>query len=166
MIKFNSDEIDETDILASLLENSAISPSLDLTVRSLPGDHARPMQPTVMDLPPEVTRAANTAFNTGGGIIRTLLTIHSPPVSLTVGFCDADRLSEMAANAGQAEGSEQLDRLSKGVAGMASAFSNESKNVFSARIAILADEVAAWMGVGGIVSRGPKFLSTKQSDAP
>ena len=72
----------------------------------------------------------------------------------------------MAASAGQTEGSERLDQLSKGVAGIASVFSNESKNTFSSRIASLADEVAAWMGVGGIIPRGPKFLTTKQSDTP
>ena len=69
LIKFNKDDVDETEILASLLQDSVLGSSLDLTVRSLPGDHARPMQPTVVDLPPEVSKAANSAFATGGGFI-------------------------------------------------------------------------------------------------
>lgn len=69
LLKFSEDVVDETDVLAALLQDSVISANLDLTLRSLPGDHGRPMQATVLDLPPRVTRAANNAFKTGGSVI-------------------------------------------------------------------------------------------------
>ncbi len=36
--------------------SSAVGEVLDLTVRTLPGDHLRPMQQAIVDLPPEVRR--------------------------------------------------------------------------------------------------------------
>ena len=47
-IKFYDDTIDETDVLASMLENDcAIASTLKLTVLSLPGDHTRPIRQEV-----------------------------------------------------------------------------------------------------------------------
>lgn len=45
LLKFSDDTIDETPILASVLQSSPLwnQGSLELTVKSLPGDHARPM---------------------------------------------------------------------------------------------------------------------------
>lgn len=45
LLKFSEDTIDETPILASVLQSSPLwnQGSLELTVKSLPGDHARPM---------------------------------------------------------------------------------------------------------------------------
>lgn len=62
----------------------------------------------------------------------------------------------MAVEAGQQESSDRLKRVSEGVSGMASLF--EQKEEKSDEMEILADEVAAWMGVGGLVVRGPKVL--------
>ena len=43
LIKFKDDTIDETPRLAQILAHkSAVSAFLDLTLRALPGDHARP----------------------------------------------------------------------------------------------------------------------------
>lgn len=72
LVKFREDEIDETEVLAALIQECIATGDLDLTIRALPGDHARPMQPTVVDLPPEVTRAATNAFKTGGSLIGEL----------------------------------------------------------------------------------------------
>lgn len=45
LIKFKDDTIDETSTLAQVLSSgSAISSMLDMSIRSLPGDHALPLQ--------------------------------------------------------------------------------------------------------------------------
>lgn len=45
LVKFNDDTIDETPILAQLLSSeSAISSMLDMSTRSLPGNHGLPLQ--------------------------------------------------------------------------------------------------------------------------
>ncbi len=49
--------------------SSALSSSLDIAVRTLPGDHVRPMQQALVDLPPELARAANQAVAQGGSIL-------------------------------------------------------------------------------------------------
>lgn len=51
-IKFVDDTIDETDRLTQLLQNdAAVAATLNLTVRSLPGDHVRPLRQEVGNLP-------------------------------------------------------------------------------------------------------------------
>jgi hypothetical protein len=42
---------------------------LDLSVRTLPGDHLRPLQQAFVDVPPEVARLANQAVYTGGDVL-------------------------------------------------------------------------------------------------
>lgn len=45
LIKFKDDTIDETPILAKVLSSdSTISSVLDMSIRSLPGDHGLPLQ--------------------------------------------------------------------------------------------------------------------------
>lgn len=51
------------------LYSSAISSSLDLSLRTLDGDHIRPMAQALVDLPPEVARVANQAAATGGTLL-------------------------------------------------------------------------------------------------
>lgn len=46
--------------------SSAISSTLDLSLRTLEGDHIRPMAQALVDLPPEVANVANQAAATGG----------------------------------------------------------------------------------------------------
>lgn len=70
LLRFMDDSIDETMDLASVLQSSsAVSHSLDISVRTLPGDHIRPLQPTGVELPPEVARVANQAVETGGSLL-------------------------------------------------------------------------------------------------
>lgn len=48
LIKFKDDQIDETSILAQVLSSeSAISSLLDMSIRSLPGDHGLPLQQVI-----------------------------------------------------------------------------------------------------------------------
>lgn len=64
MIKFKDDTIDETPSLAQVLSSeSSISSMLDMSIRSLPGDHGLPLQQVLPNLsvPPktEVGKAQN-----------------------------------------------------------------------------------------------------------
>lgn len=60
LIKFKDDQIDETSILAQVLSSeSAISSLLDMSIRSLPGDHGLPLQQVLPDVPPAMADAVN-----------------------------------------------------------------------------------------------------------
>lgn len=51
LIKFEDDQIDETSIIAQVLSSeSAISSLLDMSIRSLPGDHGLPLQQVLFSL--------------------------------------------------------------------------------------------------------------------
>ncbi|CAA6668062.1 unnamed protein product [Spirodela intermedia] len=60
LIKFKDDIIDETPTLAQVLSTeSAISSQLDMSIRSLPGDHALPLQQLLPDVPPAMADTVN-----------------------------------------------------------------------------------------------------------
>lgn len=60
LIKFKDDIIDETSILAQVLSvDSAISTKLDLSIRTVPGDHGTPLQQILPDVPPAMADAVN-----------------------------------------------------------------------------------------------------------
>ncbi|CAI0549138.1 unnamed protein product [Linum tenue] len=60
LIKFKDDSIDETSSLAKVLSSeSAISSLLDMSIRSLPGDHGLPLQQGLPDVPPAMADAVN-----------------------------------------------------------------------------------------------------------
>lgn len=70
VLRFKDDKIDDSIELAQLLQSSsAISSNLDLSLRTLDGDHIRPMSPAFADLPPEVAAAANQAAATSGQLL-------------------------------------------------------------------------------------------------
>ncbi|XP_024993434.1 uncharacterized protein LOC112527199 [Cynara cardunculus var. scolymus] len=74
LIKFKDDTIDETSILAQVLSSdSAISSVLDMSIRSLPGDHGLPLQQALPDVPPGMVDAVNR-----GGEIWANLTAGTP----------------------------------------------------------------------------------------
>eukprot|EP00882_Tetradesmus_deserticola_P014272 GHRQ01015170.1.p1 GENE.GHRQ01015170.1~~GHRQ01015170.1.p1 ORF type:complete len:281 (+),score=82.48 GHRQ01015170.1:552-1394(+) len=100
ILKFKDDTIDDSMELTQLLQSSAaISSCLDLSLRTLDGDHVRPMTQSLPDLPPEVARVANEAAATGGQML--------------------GRLADMANQMGVAGASGPLADLSKGVSSMA-----------------------------------------------
>ncbi|XP_020591533.1 uncharacterized protein LOC110032294 [Phalaenopsis equestris] len=69
LIQFKDDTIDETPMLAKLLSSeSAISSQLDLSIRSLPGDHGLPLQQVLPDVPP----AMADVVNRGGELLANL----------------------------------------------------------------------------------------------
>ncbi|XP_023527647.1 uncharacterized protein LOC111790815 [Cucurbita pepo subsp. pepo] len=60
LIKFKDDMIDETLMLAQLLSSeAAISSMLDMSTRSLPGNHGLPLQQALPDIPPAMADAVN-----------------------------------------------------------------------------------------------------------
>ncbi|XP_010482032.1 PREDICTED: uncharacterized protein LOC104760770 isoform X2 [Camelina sativa] len=60
LIKFEDDSIDETSILAQVLGvESSISSKLDMSIRTLPGDHGLPLQQALPDVPPRMAEAVN-----------------------------------------------------------------------------------------------------------
>ncbi|KAJ0666678.1 putative alpha/Beta hydrolase [Helianthus annuus] len=60
LVKFKDDTIDETPVLAQVLSSeSAVSSVLDMSIRSLPGDHGLPLQQALPDVPPGMVDAVN-----------------------------------------------------------------------------------------------------------
>ncbi|CAN0903717.1 hypothetical protein LINGRAHAP2_LOCUS22709 [Linum grandiflorum] len=60
LVKFKDDSIDETFSLAQVLSSeSAVSSMIDLSIRSLPGDHGLPLQQALPDVPPAMADAVN-----------------------------------------------------------------------------------------------------------
>ncbi|KMS98292.1 hypothetical protein BVRB_4g093950 [Beta vulgaris subsp. vulgaris] len=60
LIKFKDDIIDETSVLAQVLTvDSAISSMLDMSIRTVPGDHGTPLQQALPDVPPAMADAVN-----------------------------------------------------------------------------------------------------------
>ena len=60
LLRFKDDSIDESNTLAQVLQSSpTLGEVLDLSVRTLPGDHLRLMQQAQVDVPPEVARVAS-----------------------------------------------------------------------------------------------------------
>ncbi|KAL8153144.1 hypothetical protein V2J09_010904 [Rumex salicifolius] len=60
LIKFKDDTIDETSTLAQVLTvDSAVSSMLDISIRTLPGDHGLPLQQALPDVPPAMADAVN-----------------------------------------------------------------------------------------------------------
>ncbi|XP_076956793.1 uncharacterized protein LOC143632094 [Bidens hawaiensis] len=60
LVKFKDDTIDETPVLAQVLSSeSVISSVLDMSIRTLPGDHGLPLQQALPDVPPSMVDAVN-----------------------------------------------------------------------------------------------------------
>ncbi|KAL5708675.1 hypothetical protein ACHQM5_019441 [Ranunculus cassubicifolius] len=79
LVKFTDDTIDETPILAQMLSSeSALSTSLDISIRSLPGDHGSPLQQIIPDVPPGMADAMNR-----GGELLANLTVGTPWETVT-----------------------------------------------------------------------------------
>ncbi|KAG0621582.1 hypothetical protein M758_3G031800 [Ceratodon purpureus] len=82
LIKFKDDTIDETPRLAQILaQKSAVSAFLDLTLRALPGDHARPCLQVFPELPDELTSTINR-----GTELFSSMAAGTPWVDLAKGF--------------------------------------------------------------------------------
>ncbi|KAG1660208.1 hypothetical protein FOA52_005077 [Chlamydomonas sp. UWO 241] len=139
LLRFKDDSIDDTSSLAQLLQASPIlSEVLDLSVRTLPGGHMRPMQQNVVDLPPEVARMAGTGVATAGDII--------------------GRMAGMANQMGVPQAVELLNQASKGVTGLAPLMGGEVGGPVTDGMQSLADEVATFVGTSSVYRAGTRAL--------
>ncbi|GAX81485.1 hypothetical protein CEUSTIGMA_g8914.t1 [Chlamydomonas eustigma] len=139
ILRFKDDTIDESNSLAQLLQSSSsLAEVLDLSVRTLPGDHLRLMQQAVVDLPPEVARVASSAVNTSGELI--------------------GRMAAAANQMGVPQATDLLNQTSKGVTNIAGVFGGQVGGPVTDYMQSLADEVAAWMGTGAVVRSGTRAL--------
>ena len=135
LVKFRDDGIDETPTLAATLtESSAISETLDLSVRSLAGDHVRPLGQELPEVPPEL---AAPIVQTGDALsgFADMLGIRpdesNPLGQLRQGFETVKQGATSAVLGGGAGGN----------AGEA--------NPIAAEMEALADEIVTWMMPGG-----------------
>lgn len=148
LVRFRDDAIDETPALAAALqgEGAQVAPVLDLSVRVLPGDHARPLVATAAvlanELPPGAAALASAAAAAGGGVIGRLADqaqAFGVPNASVLG--DVGRgVSGLAAVFGGGGGQEAGGGGSGGAGGGAA---NDDVSV-----AALVDEIVGFMGIG------------------
>lgn len=128
LIKFRSDAIDETAELTSMLSNSsAVSDSIDMTVKVMSGDHLRPLSQTPVEIPSQLAAAG------------------SKGAELMI------RLSQMAVDAGvPVDVASEVSRVSASVAaslGSTAQGSSASRSPWAGNLEEVADEVCQWMGI-------------------
>lgn len=131
LVRFSEDTLDQTPVLADVLQNGAAAGFLDMTIRTLPGDHVRPMQ---QDIPPEVLAAANTAVEQGSTVLSGLLS--------------------MASQAGGAVAAAPLENLAKNVTGMVNALGDTLSPNAAGNVEALVEDVHKWivLGRGGVMA--------------
>lgn len=139
LLHFKDDSIDESNSLAQLLQSSpALLEALDLAVRTLPGDHLRPMQQALVDIPPEVARVASSAVFTGGDLI--------------------GRMAGVATQMGVPQATDLLNGASRGVTNIAGMLGGQVGGPVTDSMQSLADEVASFIGAGTVVKSGTRSI--------
>lgn len=139
LLHFKDDSIDESNSLAQLLQSSpALVEVLDLAVRTLPGDHLRPMQQAIVDIPPEVARVASSAVFTGGDLI--------------------GRMAGVATQMGVPQATDLLNDASRGVTNIAGMLGGQVGGPVTDSMQSLADEVASFIGAGTVVKSGTRSM--------
>lgn len=123
LIRFETDAIDETPELAVLLNRDAAqSKNMSVAVRTLPGDHARPLQQLI----PELPQGLADAVTAGSGILSSLAT------SVTAGSPFADLAKGLSKQFSSSVDTQQLRRAAE------------------EDIQCLVGEISEWMG--GLIS--------------
>ncbi|PSC76402.1 plant MCA23-20 [Micractinium conductrix] len=144
LLRFSADEIDETPQLASTLQSSAVASMLELTVKTLPGEHARPLQQDLGRISPDLARLTSQAVTQGESLI--------------------GQLGNLASQAGLPEqATNQLSGLAKLGLGMTSMLAQTVASATAPEdIEALADEVAGFCGLppgaAGAAHREPAAL--------
>ena len=93
LLRFKDDSIDESNTLAQVLQSSpTLGEVLDLSVRTLPGDHLRLMQQALVDVPPEVARVASSAVFTGGELIGEMMMMTMLRIQIRTWFAASNSL--------------------------------------------------------------------------
>ncbi|KAG2422465.1 hypothetical protein HXX76_015989 [Chlamydomonas incerta] len=139
LLRFKDDSLDDTNNLVQLLQgSSSVGEVLDLTVRTLPGDHLRPLHQAFVDLPPDLARFAAGAVESTGGAL--------------------GRLAAVAGQLGVSAATAPLEELSRGVVGVSGMLGGQVGGPLTDSMQGLADEVAAWMGSGAVAMSGTRAL--------
>lgn len=151
LIRFADDTIDETPQLASVLQSSAAAGQLELTVRTMNGDHVRPMQQDFSTrLPPEVATFASAAVTQGESFWGQIGQFAAQSTSLSP------------------EAKESLSGLAKVAGGLTAAVGRSlTPEDVTEDIEELADELAAWTGIMEVRNKpkGPMALPAAQSSS-
>jgi len=157
LIRFKDDEIDETPQLASVLQSSAAaSANLELTVKTMEGDHIRPLQQDLSGrLPPDLARVASAAASQGESFWGQVGVMANQATGLP------------------AEAKEGLSAFAKVAGGLTAAVGKAvseeggggGRGSAQDDIDELADEIAAWTGVMEVKKRpvGPAALPAPSS---
>jgi hypothetical protein len=158
LLKFSDDSIDETPVLASVLQSSPLwnQGSLELMVKSLPGDHARPMQQDLSEFSPEFAEftsqrlsESETFWNSVGSLAEQATGL--PPIAKEQLAGVARRAASMTSMFGDAVGASPRR-------------SGEEKQALS--MDALVDEIGSWMGLASQNQTEPRALpSPSPSDS-
>lgn len=141
LLRFADDTIDETPALASVLQSSAAASALELTLKSLPGDHVRPLQQDLSKISPDLAKFTTERLNDSETFWNSL-----------------GSLAEQAGLPAQAK--EQLTGLAKTATGVANML-GEAVGAANAGESIegLADEVAGWLGLPALGAKGTGVMA-------
>ncbi|KAI3423953.1 hypothetical protein D9Q98_009787 [Chlorella vulgaris] len=137
LLRFASDEIDETPQLASTLQSSAVASMLELTVKTLPGEHARPLQQDLTRISPDLAKVASQAMSQSESLIGQLGS-----------FVNRAGLPEATAN--------QLTGLAKLGMGVTNMIAQTVASTSAAEdIDALADEIGGFCGLPPAAPKAP-----------
>ena len=129
LLRFVDDTIDETPVLASILQSSAAGASLELTLKSLPGDHVRPLQQDLNKISPDFAKFTSQQIKNSETFWNSL-----------------GSLAEQAGLPGPAK--EQLAGLTKAASGVASMLGESvGSEEAEKNIEALADDIGGFMGL-------------------
>lgn len=129
LIKFKEDTIDETPVLASVLQSSAAAESLELTLKTLPGDHVRPLQQDLNRISPDFAKFTTDRLSDSENFWNSLGSLAEQ-----AGLPDAAK--------------EQITGLAKTATGVASMLSGAvGGGDVGEGIESLSDEIGAWIGL-------------------
>lgn len=133
LMRFTDDGLDETSELTSMLQQDG-SISTDLTLRTLPGNHLRPMVQNFVDIPTPIANFASNTIRSSGTVLGSL--------------------SSVAKDVGLVEIEGGLKQAGRQVEQAAGVLGGTTGGPITDSVTSLADEIAAWMGVGGVFVSG------------
>lgn len=132
-------------------------------MRTLPGDHNRPLHQNVVDVPPEISRAARATIKEGSNVLERISTFTRDAGAPEEVMC---YVSGVARRDRVADSASILLQFNSGLHDFANAI-NEGSSILGGKVGgpitdevqAVADEVALFMGVGNIIPTPPKYLT-------
>eukprot|EP00892_Ulva_mutabilis_P006454 jgi/Ulvmu1/4180/UM019_0159.1 len=143
LIQFQDDEIDQTPALVKLLKEADAPQRVRLV--TLEGGHNRPALQNFVDLPRPIASMIRSSIEGSSAILGGLSNI-------------ADDMGLMEVRVGLKSAGKQVGSMSTVAGGVGGGPITDSAQE-------LADEMAAWMGVGGAFMRGGKAVAGKTTEA-